>query len=106
MKLSSKQLLITKIKYIRSGIKSLIKCVLIPEDIQFLGISKCHFNLFKEVIKTATSVTKRLWRNLLIAALVSLPVISIIGSSANAQYRPIPPDTEPVNGGRRGTSSR
>jgi hypothetical protein len=57
------------------------------------------------VIKTATlRVTKRLWLNLVIATLVSLPIIHLMGSTANAEFVPPPPDPNRTTG-RTGNSS-
>ena len=36
-------------------------------------------------------VTKQLWLHLVIVTLISLPIISMMGSSANADFVPPPP---------------
>lgn len=60
----------------------------------------------KEVIKTTTlTVTKRLWLHMVMAALISLPIISMMGSSAIAGFEPPPPDPNRTTG-RTGSSTR
>ena len=60
----------------------------------------------KEVIKTTIlRVTKQLWLYLVIAALFSLPIISVMGSPANAGFEPPPPDPDRTTG-RTGSSTR
>lgn len=60
----------------------------------------------KEVIKTTTvRVTKQLWLPLVIAALFSLPIVSVIDSPAVAGFDPPPPDLNRTTG-RTGSSTR
>lgn len=62
--------------------------------------------LIKEVIKTSTlKVTRQLWLRLVIAVLISMPIISVMGSSAVAGFEPPPPDPNRTTG-RTGSSSR
>lgn len=62
--------------------------------------------LLKEVIKTTKlKVTRQLWLNMAMAVLISMPIISVMGSSAIAGFEPPPPDPNRTTG-RTSSSSR
>lgn len=59
------------------------------------------------MIKTTTlKVTQQLWLHILVALLVSLPIISVIGQSAKADFVPTPPDSGQPDDNRRAGSTR
>ena len=64
----------------------------------------CHLIQSKEVIKTNTlTVTKKMWMHILVAALISLPIVSVLDQSARADFVPTPPDDSgQTNQGGRG----
>ncbi|MGD1949151.1 MAG: hypothetical protein ACFB14_05835 [Leptolyngbyaceae cyanobacterium] len=63
--------------------------------------------IIKEVIKTTTlRVTKRLWLHIIVAALVSLPAISVLADAAQADYVPPSDSGQSGDGNGRFGSSR
>jgi len=54
---------------------------------------------------TTLRVTKQLWLRLVIVTLISLPIMSMMGSSAIAGFEPPPPDPNRTTG-RTGSSTR
>ena len=59
---------------------------------------ECHLSNKKEVIKTTTlRVTKKLWLYLVVAALASLPIISVMENPARADFIPPSDSGNPDN---------
>ena len=51
-------------------------------------------------------MTQRLWLHILVATLISLPIVSMIGQSAKADFVPVPPDSGQPDENRRTGSTR
>lgn len=52
-------------------------------------MNSCHLITDKEVIKITTlKVTRKLWLHILVATFISLPIVSVVGQSANAAFTP------------------
>lgn len=57
-------------------------------------MSRCHLVTNKEVSKiTALKVTQKLWLHILVAAFISLPIMSVMGQAAHAGYTANPDDS-------------
>ena len=51
-------------------------------------------------------MTQQRWLHILVALAVSLPIVSVIGQSAKADFVPTPPDSGQPNDNRRAGSTR